>query len=166
MNMRVGQGFDVHRWQGGRALFLGGVKIPCDRGLMGHSDADVLLHAVMDALLGAAGLGDIGHHFPDTDPQYQGIDSRALLAHVQASLKEHGWCVVNLDTTVLCEAPMLAPHMPAMKREIAQILCISEDQVNIKATTTEGLGYVGRKEGVAAQAVVLLTRAHAAEPSV
>ena len=156
MNIRVGQGFDVHRWSAGRPLVLGGVTIPYGQGLLGHSDADVLLHAIMDALLGAAGMGDIGQHFPDTDANYQGIDSRKLLKTVHESLTRQRWSVVNVDSTVICQKPKLAPHMPAMKLEISRILEINPDQVNIKATTTEGLGFTGRGEGVAAQAVVLL----------
>ncbi len=156
-NMRIGQGVDVHRWSTGRPLFLGGVAIPHEQGLLGHSDADVLLHAIMDALLGGAGLGDIGHHFPDTDPTYRGIDSRELLKSVQETLHTHHWTVVNLDATVICQKPKLAPYMPAMRQEIARLLKIAPEQVNIKATTTEGLGFTGRNEGVAAQAVVLLT---------
>ncbi|MEO5340483.1 MAG: 2-C-methyl-D-erythritol 2,4-cyclodiphosphate synthase [Magnetococcus sp. MYC-9] len=157
MTMRIGQGFDVHRWTEGRPLMLGGVLIPHTQGLLGHSDADVLLHAIMDALLGGAGLGDIGHHFPDTDPRYRGIDSRELLKMVQQTLSKAQWGVANLDATVICERPKLAPYMPAMQQEIARILQIQPTQVNIKATTTEGLGFTGRNEGVAAQAVVLLT---------
>ncbi|MBF0098913.1 MAG: 2-C-methyl-D-erythritol 2,4-cyclodiphosphate synthase [Magnetococcales bacterium] len=156
--MRVGQGFDVHRWSPGRLLLLGGVQIPCEQGLLGHSDADVLLHAIMDALLGAAGLGDLGQHFPDTDPTYRGIDSRELLATVRDTIAQHQWQVVNLDATVICQRPKLAPYRPAMCQEIARILAIPPQQVNIKATTTEGLGFTGRNEGVAAQAVVLLQR--------
>ncbi len=158
MQIRVGQGFDVHRWVAGRPLCLGGVQIPHEQGLLGHSDADVLLHAIMDALLGGAGLGDIGHHFPDTDPRYRGIDSRELLAMVHESLRVRQWAVGNLDATVICQRPKLAPHMSAMVQEIARILQISPEQVNIKATTTEGLGFTGRNEGVAAQAVVLLVK--------
>ncbi|MBF0461471.1 MAG: 2-C-methyl-D-erythritol 2,4-cyclodiphosphate synthase [Magnetococcales bacterium] len=158
MHWRIGQGFDVHRWTAGRPLVLGGVTIPHAQGLLGHSDADVLLHAIMDALLGGAGLGDIGHHFPDTDPQYRGIDSRQLLATVWETLHAQQWTVGNLDATVICQRPKLAPYMPDMKKEIARILHIAPEQVNVKATTTEGLGFTGRNEGVAAQAVVLLVR--------
>lgn len=156
MKIRIGQGFDVHRWCTGRPLQLGGVPIPHDQGLLGHSDADVLLHAIMDALLGAAGLGDIGRHFPDTDAQYKGIDSRKLLKKVQESLHHHHWHVINLDTTIICQKPKLSPYMSAMIEEISTILHIDGNQVNIKATTTEGLGFTGRNEGVAAQAVVLI----------
>ncbi|MEO5335039.1 MAG: 2-C-methyl-D-erythritol 2,4-cyclodiphosphate synthase [Magnetococcus sp. YQC-5] len=159
MNMRVGQGFDVHRFTKDRPLILGGVPIPHDLGLLGHSDADVLLHAIMDALLGAAGLGDIGHHFPDTDARYQGADSRELLQSVQKSLLARGYSVINLDATVICETPRLAPYITEMVRTIATILDMAQEQVNVKATTTEQLGFTGRREGIAAQAIVLLTRA-------
>ncbi|MBF0454806.1 MAG: 2-C-methyl-D-erythritol 2,4-cyclodiphosphate synthase [Magnetococcales bacterium] len=155
--IRVGQGFDVHRWVEGRPLRLGGVAIPYHLGLLGHSDADVLLHAVMDALLGAAGLGDIGRHFPDTDDQYKGIDSRTLLIKVRQVLSEGSWQVVNLDATVICQQPRLAPFIPAMEREIARIIQVDPACVNLKATTTEKLGFTGRGEGVAAQAVVLIS---------
>lgn len=158
MQIRVGQGFDVHRWITGRPLFLGGVQIPHEQGLLGHSDADVLLHAIMDALLGGAGLGDIGHHFPDTDSKYRGIDSRKLLTIVHETLSAQQWGVVNLDSTLICQQPKLAPHIPAMRLEIARLLHSTPAQINIKATTTEGLGFTGRNEGVAAQAVVLLMR--------
>lgn len=157
-NMRIGQGFDVHRFTHDRPLILGGVPIPHEQGLLGHSDADVLLHAIMDALLGAAGLGDIGHHFPDTDPRYRGADSRLLLQAVQTTLQKQGYYLINLDATVICEAPKLAPFIPAMVATIAEILASLPQQVNIKATTTEKLGFTGRKEGIAAQAVVLLGR--------
>lgn len=158
MNLRIGQGLDVHRWCTGRPLFLGGIKIPYDQGLLGHSDADVLLHAMIDALLGAAGLGDIGRHFPDTDPQYRGIDSRKLLENVRETLVAQHWGILNLDATVICQKPKLRPYMSAMRQEIAGILHITPDQVNIKATTTEGLGFTGRNEGVAAQAIVLIQK--------
>ncbi|MBF0425970.1 MAG: 2-C-methyl-D-erythritol 2,4-cyclodiphosphate synthase [Magnetococcales bacterium] len=156
--MRVGQGFDVHAWVEGRPLVLGGVTIPHDRGLLGHSDADVLLHAVCDALLGAAGLGDIGHHFPDTDPTYRGIDSALLVEQVMRHLDPAGWRVVNLDVTVLCQKPKLAPYMPEMQRRIATLLRVEPTCINVKATTTERLGFVGRNEGMAAMAVVLLEK--------
>jgi 2-C-methyl-D-erythritol 2,4-cyclodiphosphate synthase len=155
--MRVGQGFDVHALVAGRALILGGVRIPHSKGLQGHSDADALIHAICDACLGAAGLGDIGHHFSDTDNQYKDIDSRVLLRRVHATLTERGWKIINVDATVIAQAPKLAPHIPAMKANIASDLKISAEQVNIKATTTERLGFIGREEGIAAQAVVLLT---------
>ncbi|MBF0448958.1 MAG: 2-C-methyl-D-erythritol 2,4-cyclodiphosphate synthase [Magnetococcales bacterium] len=159
--MRVGQGFDVHRWAEGRALRLGGVDIPYHLGLLGHSDADVLLHALMDALLGAAGMGDIGRHFPDSDARYKGIDSCDLLRQVVANLIGEAWQVVNVDATVICQQPRLAAHIPAMERTISSILKVSDSMINIKATTTEGLGFTGREEGVAAQAIVLLTRLRA-----
>ncbi|MBF0622800.1 MAG: 2-C-methyl-D-erythritol 2,4-cyclodiphosphate synthase [Magnetococcales bacterium] len=156
MNIRVGQGFDVHRWVTGRPLILGGIEIPHTHGLLGHSDADVLLHAIADALLGAAGLRDIGHHFPDTDNTYRGIDSRKLLRKAYFYLEEHGWYLVNLDATVICERPKLAIYIPQMVRVIADTLNVRSGQVNIKATTTEKLGFTGRNEGVAAQTVVLI----------
>lgn len=152
----IGQGFDVHRWCEKRPLCLGGIQIPHSQGLLGHSDADVLLHAIMDALLGAAGLGDIGRHFPDTDARYHGIDSRELLKTVKKTLNDHGWTVINLDATIICEKPKLAPYLDTMAREISRVLQVTHDRINIKATTTEGLGFTGRNEGVAAQAVVLL----------
>jgi 2-C-methyl-D-erythritol 2,4-cyclodiphosphate synthase len=154
--MRVGQGFDVHALVSGRKLILGGVPIPHLLGLAGHSDADVLLHAICDACLGAAGLGDIGHHFPDSDQQYKDIDSRILLRKVQTSIDETGWQVANVDATVIAQAPRLAPYLPAMQENIAQDLKIPVGQINIKATTTERLGFAGREEGIAASAVVLL----------
>ncbi len=157
--MRIGHGYDVHPLKAGRDLILGGVKIPHSVGLDGHSDADVLIHAICDACLGAAALGDIGHHFPDSDPRYRGIDSRRLLRKVCAVLKEHGWRVGNLDSTVVAQAPRLAPHISAMREHIAMDLEVNLDQVNIKATTTERLGFAGREEGIAAHAVVLIVRA-------
>lgn len=154
--MRIGQGFDVHALVPGRRLVLGGVHIPHHLGLEGHSDADVLLHAVCDALLGAAGLGDIGRHYPDTDAQYAEIDSRRLLRDVAAKLAAAGWRVVNVDATVVAQAPRLAPHFAAMIANIAQDLGIAAGAVNLKATTTEGLGFTGRGEGIAAMAVALI----------
>ncbi|MCI8914880.1 MAG: 2-C-methyl-D-erythritol 2,4-cyclodiphosphate synthase [Lawsonibacter sp.] len=154
--MRMGHGYDVHRLAEGRRLILGGVDIPWDRGLLGHSDADVLTHAVMDALLGAAGLGDIGKHFPDTDPAYKGADSLKLLARVAALLEERGYAVGNVDATILAQRPKLAPHIPAMRENLARVMGISPDQVNVKATTEEGLGFTGSGEGMAAHAVCLL----------
>jgi 2-C-methyl-D-erythritol 2,4-cyclodiphosphate synthase len=154
--MRIGQGYDVHALVAGRKLVLGGVEIPYAKGLAGHSDADVLLHAICDACLGAAGLGDLGRHFPDTDPRYKGIDSRDLLRHVESLLDERGWRLENLDSTIIAQAPKLAPHIPAMIANIAADLGISADCVNVKATTTEKLGFAGREEGIAAHAVVLL----------
>lgn len=155
--MRIGHGYDVHQLVAGRALILGGVKIPHAKGLLGHSDADVLIHAVCDACLGAAGLGDIGQHFPDSDARYKNIDSRLLLREVCASLKQHGWRVENIDSTLVAQAPKLAPHLPAMAQNIATDLEIAPTLVNVKATTTEKLGFTGREEGIAAHAVVLLS---------
>lgn len=154
--MRVGQGFDVHQLAAGRRLVIGGVEIPHERGLLGHSDADVLLHAICDALLGAAALGDIGRHFPDSDPRYKGIDSRELLRHVAKLLAGGGHRVANLDATIIAEAPRMAPHVPAMVANIAADLGIEPGRVNVKATTTERLGFAGRGEGIAAQAIALL----------
>ena len=156
--MRVGHGYDVHRLVGGRKLILGGVDIPWEKGLLGHSDADVLVHAVMDALLGAAGLWDIGHAFPDNDPAYAGIDSMVLLARVRDMLTEKGYTVGNVDATILAQRPKLASHIPQMRRNIAQVLEVEEDCINVKATTEEGLGFTGSGEGMAAHAVALLVR--------
>jgi 2-C-methyl-D-erythritol 2,4-cyclodiphosphate synthase len=158
---RVGQGFDVHRFsppEEGRRLVLMGCDIPHDRGLAGHSDADVMLHALMDALLGAAGLGDIGQHFPDTDPTYRGADSTVLLTRVMGDLAERGWRVVNADVCLIGERPKLAPHRERMRQRVAPLLGLPEEALNVKATTTEKLGFTGRGEGLAAQAVVLLQR--------
>ena len=152
--MRIGQGFDVHALVPGRKLVIGGVTIPYEKGLEGHSDADVLLHAICDALLGAAGLGDIGRHFPDTDPAYAGADSRALLREVRKKLGRYR--ILNVDATILAQAPRMAPHMPQMARNIAADLGIDPGAVNVKATTTETLGFVGRGEGIAAMAIALL----------
>jgi 2-C-methyl-D-erythritol 2,4-cyclodiphosphate synthase len=154
--MRIGQGFDVHQLVAGRKLVIGGVEIAHERGLLGHSDADVLLHAICDALLGAAGLGDIGRHFPDSDPQYEGIDSRELLSHVASLLRQRGYSVVNVDATLIAQAPRMAPHIPKMVQNIAADLGIDAAAVNVKATTTEELGFTGRGEGIAAQAIALL----------
>ena len=154
--MRIGHGYDVHRLTEGRPLILGGVRVPYERGLLGHSDADVLLHAVMDALLGAAALGDIGKWFADKDPAYAGADSAELLARVAALLRENGWRVENIDSTVLAQAPKLAPYIPAMRARIASVLGVSEACVSVKATTEEGLGFTGSGEGIAAHAVCLL----------
>ena len=156
MSFAVGQGFDVHRLVAGRRLVVGGVEIPHDKGLLGHSDADVLLHAICDALLGAAGLGDIGKHFPDSDARYQGIDSRELLRHVAKLLSAEGRRVMNVDATIIAEAPRMAPHIPQMVAHIAADIGIGTKRVNVKATTTEGLGFAGRGEGIAAQAVCLI----------
>lgn len=158
MNIRVGQGFDVHALVEGRDLIIGGVTIPHTHGLAGHSDADVLLHAVTDALLGAAALGDIGRHFPDTDPRYKGVDSRVLLRDAMALVAGLGWKVVNVDATVHAQAPKISPHAAAMVANIAADLNLETDRVNIKAKTNEELGYLGRKEGIAATVAVLLWR--------
>ena len=154
--MRIGQGFDVHALVAGRRLVIGGVEIAHDKGLLGHSDADVLLHATCDALLGAAGLGDIGRHFPDGDARYKGIDSRELLRQVARLVAQRGLRVVNVDATIIAEAPRMAPHIPRMVENIASDLGIAAADVNVKATTTEKLGFPGRGEGIAAQAVCLL----------
>ena len=156
--VRIGHGYDVHRLVEGRRLILGGVDIPWERGLLGHSDADVLTHAVMDALLGAAGLGDIGRHFPDTDPAYAGADSLKLLAYVVALLRERGFTVGNVDATVLAQRPKLAPHIPQMRDNLARAMGVDPGQVNVKATTEEGLGFTGSGEGMAAHAVALIER--------
>lgn len=156
--MRIGHGFDVHRLVEGRKCIIGGVDIPFEKGLYGHSDADVLLHAICDALLGAAALGDIGKHFPDTDPRFKGIDSRELLRHVAALLKEKGYGVANLDATIIAEAPKMAPHILSMRTHIADDVGVPIDCVNVKATTTERLGFTGRGEGIAAEAVCLILR--------
>lgn len=156
--LRVGQGFDVHAFETGRKLIIGGVDIPHEQGLAGHSDADVLIHAICDALLGAASLGDIGRHFPDSDPRFKGIDSRELLRDVIGRLTGMGWRVMNVDATIIAQAPKMAPHIPAMAGNIAEDLRIGGGGVNVKATTTEHLGFTGRKEGIAAQAVCLIVR--------
>ena len=153
---RIGMGFDVHRLVEGRELWLGGVKIPWEKGLLGHSDADVAIHALCDALLGAAALRDIGYHFPDTDPRYKGIDSRLLLRHVMRLIDDKGYSLGNCDITICAEQPKINPHIPAMQRELAACMNCDTSQVSIKATTTEGLGYTGREEGMAAYAVVML----------
>ena len=157
--MRIGHGYDVHRFQTGNFITLGGVQIAHNKSFVAHSDGDVLLHALTDALLGAAALGDIGQHFPDTDPAYKGADSRQLLRNVVALLKQAGWLVGNVDSTVLAQAPKMAPHIISMRENIAADLNVALDQVNVKATTTESLGFVGREEGIAAHAVVILVRA-------
>jgi 2-C-methyl-D-erythritol 2,4-cyclodiphosphate synthase len=154
--MRIGQGYDVHQFAAGRKLVIGGVEIPHHKGLVGHSDADVLLHAICDALLGAAGLGDIGRHYPDTDPQYSEIDSRMLLRDVAKKLAALKLRVVNVDATIVAEAPRMSPHMSRMIGNIAADLGVAPAAVNLKATTTEGLGFVGRGEGIAAQAIALI----------
>jgi 2-C-methyl-D-erythritol 2,4-cyclodiphosphate synthase len=159
MNFRVGQGYDVHRLVAGRRLILGGVEIPHETGLLGHSDADALLHAITDALLGAVALGDIGRHFPDSDPRYRGADSRVLLRAAVALLAGKGWRPVNVDATIIAQQPKLAPHAAAMAANVAVDLGISPDSVNIKGKTNEKLGYLGRQEAIEAQAVVLVERA-------
>ncbi len=156
MNLRIGHGYDVHRFGPGDGVVLGGVHIPWQRGLLAHSDGDVALHALCDALLGAAALGDIGRHFPDSDSRYRGIDSRELLRQVCALLAAGGWAVGNVDLTIVAQAPRLAPHIPAMVQHIAADLAVQPGQVNVKATTTEQLGFTGRGEGIAAHAVALL----------
>ena len=156
--MRVGHGYDVHRLVEGRKLILGGVEIPWEKGLLGHSDADVLLHALMDAMLGAAALGDIGQHFPDSDERYAGADSLQLLAEVSRLLTEAGYRLVNVDCTILAQRPKLMPHVPAMRANIARVLGVEPDAVSVKATTEEGLGFTGDGSGIAAHAVVLIER--------
>lgn len=155
--MRVGMGYDVHKLVEGRDLIIGGVQIPHTLGLLGHSDADVLLHAIMDALLGAAGLGDIGKHFPDTDPQYKGISSIKLLTHVAKLIEEKGYVVENIDATIIAQKPKMRPHIEQMEKNIADALGISTDQINVKATTEEGLGFTGTEEGISSQAICALT---------
>ena len=154
--MRIGHGYDVHRLTEGRKLILGGTEIPHRLGLLGHSDADVLTHAIMDAMLGALALGDIGQHFPDSDARYAGADSLKLLAHVNALIQEQGWQIGNLDATILAQAPKLAPHIPQMRQNLAQVLGCALTQVSVKATTEEKLGFTGNEEGIAAHCVVLL----------
>ena len=154
--MRIGQGFDAHAFIAGRKLVIGGVEIPHHKGLDGHSDADVLLHAISDALLGAAALGDIGSHYPDTDPSYRGADSREILRATAKKVAEAGYRVVNVDATIIAQAPRMTPHFARMTGNIAADLGVAPAAVNLKATTTEGLGFVGRDEGIAAQAVVLI----------
>ena len=156
MNFKVGQGYDVHRLVAGRKLILGGVEIPSERGLLGHSDADVLLHALCDALLGAAGLGDIGRHFPDTDAKFAGADSRSLLRRVMQMVTEAGYRVENIDATVIAQRPRLTPHIPAMTQHMSSDLAVPTGAINIKAKTNEGIGHLGRGEGIAAHVVVLL----------
>ena len=161
---RIGHGYDVHRLTAGRALILGGVEIPFDRGLLGHSDADVLTHAVMDALLGAAALGDIGGMFPDSDPAYRGADSLGLLVRVMERLREEGYRVGNVDATVVAQSPKLAPHIPQMRRNLARAMGVPLDQVSVKATTEERLGFTGGELGMAAHAVALLERDRSLSP--
>lgn len=155
--MRIGMGYDVHKLVEGRDLILGGVKIPYEKGLLGHSDADVLVHAIMDALLGAAALGDIGLHFPDSDERYKGISSLELLEHVGNLLLEHHYLIENIDATIIAQAPKMRPHIDAMRDNIARTLLIDVEQINVKATTEEGLGFTGSGEGISSQAICLLT---------
>lgn len=155
--MRIGMGYDVHRLTEGRKLIMGGVEIPHEKGLLGHSDADVLLHAIMDALLGAAALGDIGKHFPDTDEQYKGISSVTLLQKVGELLEEHCFLIENIDATIIAQAPKMRPYIDTMRENIADALGIELSQINVKATTEEGLGFTGNKEGISAQAICMLT---------
>jgi len=159
MDLRIGQGYDVHALVPGRPLIIGGVTVPYDRGLLGHSDADVLLHAITDALFGAAAMGDIGRHFPDTDKQFAGANSRVLLRECAKRVMEAGFVIGNVDSTVIAQAPKLAPHIDAMRANIAEDLNLPLERVNVKAKTNEKLGYLGRGEGIEAQAAVLLTRA-------
>jgi 2-C-methyl-D-erythritol 2,4-cyclodiphosphate synthase len=154
--MRIGHGFDAHALVAGRRLIIGGVVIPFEQGLAGHSDADVLLHAICDALLGAAALGDLGRHFPDSDPRFEGVDSRSLLREAARMLASNGFMIVNIDALIIAEQPKMAPHIPAMVKNIAQDLGLSSRDVNVKAKTTERLGYIGRGEGIAAEAVALI----------
>lgn len=156
--MRVGMGYDVHRLTEGRELILGGVKIPWEMGLLGHSDADVVVHAIMDAILGAAALRDIGRHFPDTDPQYKGISSILLLKKVGEFLKEKGYSIVNIDATIIAQKPKLLPYMDTMIENVAEALKLSADQVNIKATTEEGLGFTGSLQGISSQAICVIEK--------
>ena len=156
--IRIGHGYDVHAFADNRKCIIGGVDIPCERGLLGHSDADVLLHAISDSLLGAAALGDIGKHFPDTDPAFKGADSLVLLRHVVELIYSKGYKVVNVDATVIAQAPKMAPHIPQMRENIAKALCVDVDFVNVKATTEEKLGFTGRKEGISAHCVCLIEK--------
>jgi 2-C-methyl-D-erythritol 2,4-cyclodiphosphate synthase len=156
--MRIGHGYDVHRLVTGRKLIMGGVEISYEKGLLGHSDADVLLHAISDAILGSLGEGDIGRHFPDTDPTFKGADSMKLLAHVMTLADEHGYELGNLDATIIAQRPKMAPHIPAMRENIARVLNCTVGQVNVKATTEEGLGFTGSEEGISAHAVVVILK--------
>ena len=158
MNVRIGEGWDGHALVPGRKLMLGGVNVPHTAGLLGHSDADVLLHAITDAVLGAAGLGDIGRHFPDTDPQFKGVDSSVLLAEAMRRVRQQGWELVNVDSTIVAQAPKLAPHMPDIQAGVAKALGVAPDQVNVKAKTAEKLGPVGQGQSMEARAVVLLRK--------
>lgn len=156
--MRVGMGYDVHKLVENRKLILGGVEIPHEKGLLGHSDADVLLHAIMDSILGALALGDIGKHFPDTDEKYKGADSMKLLEFVYNLIKEKGYVIGNLDATIIAQAPKMAPHIQTMRANIAKVLNTDIDNINVKATTEEGLGFTGNKEGISAQSICLLVK--------
>ena len=156
--IRVGQGYDVHRFNDGDHIILGGVTIPYEKGLEAHSDGDVVLHALADAILGAAALGDIGKHFPDTDPEFKGADSRVLLRHVYTIVQEKGYSLINADVTIIAQAPKMLPHVPAMRANNAADLLVDIDCINVKATTTEKLGFEGRKEGIAVQVVVLIEK--------
>lgn len=156
--MRIGQGYDVHKLVKERDLILGGVKIPYELGLLGHSDADVLVHAIMDSLLGASALGDIGKHFPDTDPKYKGISSIKLLEHVGKLLKENNYSINNIDATIIAERPKMAPHIQSMRKNISKALDIDLDKINVKATTEEGLGFTGAGLGISSQSITLLTK--------
>lgn len=158
MDLRIGNGYDVHQLAPGLPLVLGGVRIPHTKGCVAHSDGDVLIHALCDALLGALALGDIGHHFPDTSDEFAGIDSRILLSRVVEMVREAGWEIVNVDNTILAQQPKIAPHILPMRQTLAEILCIPADCVSVKATTTERLGFTGREEGIAVQSVCLLRR--------
>jgi 2-C-methyl-D-erythritol 2,4-cyclodiphosphate synthase len=160
MMFRIGQGFDVHQLVEGRPLIIGGITIPYEKGLLGHSDADVLLHTISDAVLGAIGAGDIGKHFPDTDPEFKDADSAKLLEHIWNLVKEAGYKLVNIDCTIIAQLPKMAPYIEDMRVQIAKLLETTVEQVNVKATTTEKLGFAGRSEGIAAQAVVLLVKAN------
>lgn len=155
--MRIGMGYDVHRLVEGRALIIGGVEIPYEKGLLGHSDADVLLHAIMDALLGAAAMGDIGKHFPDTDPEYKGISSMVLMEKVGELLRENGFIIENIDATIIAQAPKMRPYIDSMRENIARVLEVDVSCVNVKATTEEGLGFTGSGEGISSQAICMLT---------
>lgn len=158
MSVRIGYGYDAHRFQGGRPLILGGVVIPHSHGLAAHSDGDAVIHAICDALLGAAGLGDIGQHFPDTDVRWKGADSRLFLQEIHDLIKKQGYSIGNIDVTIIAQVPKLAPYREVMRDTLAKDLTISTQQINIKATTTEGMGFTGRQEGIAAQAVALLIK--------
>ncbi|OWZ84512.1 2-C-methyl-D-erythritol 2,4-cyclodiphosphate synthase [Natranaerobius trueperi] len=156
--MRIGQGIDVHKLSSEDKLVLGGIEIPSEYGLVGHSDADVLIHSIMDALFGSLALGDIGKHFPDTDEQYRGIDSKVLLKRCYEQIKSHGYTLVNLDSTIMAERPKLAPYIPQIRKEISEVIDVKVEKISVKATTFEGLGFVGKKEGIMAQTIVLLQK--------